>query len=253
MLYFLYKFSENEKFKPQVFELLSYVAVLLCLLGIILTKMRSSLFFLLIGMVAVINFKKRFFYKLLLLGCIGTVFLLPIFKESFNVFWSMFNQAAQREVGGSSFAMRVEQFQAIYHIFLDSPIAGLGDEFENFVTQNIFTQKALGYESIWFIQMTRHGLIGVIANLYLAYYTIIKVPRVYGSAKARCLGLAYWLTYTLTSIPSFRISLFYLLYFYCLKCSETYNNVQCGQNKKIIDATCLLPALMRHRIRRKEK
>ena len=246
VIFIIYLYCEKNNDIPKSYELLSYVAVIFCLMGIILTKMRSSLLFLMISIVAVVNFREKRFYKLLAIACLGILIIMPVFKDNLSVFLSLFDKTAQKEVGGSSIEMRVEQFQAVYHIFMQSPISGLGERFEEVIKESVYTRGALGYESVWFIQMTRHGVIGITAMLYLAFYMVIKLPYLYNSKKAMFCGLAFWLTYTLTSIPSFRMGIFYLLYFYCLKNTEIYRKSRYIKSRKLRNSTAIFPSWIMH-------
>jgi hypothetical protein len=70
--------------------------------------------------------------------------------------------------------------------------------------------------------MAKHGLVGVLAYVYMIFYSLIKVPKEYKSKQVFFISLAYWGTYTLTSTPYFRIYLYYLALFYFIKKSEVY-------------------------------
>ena len=161
------------------------------------------------------------FYKFILLGIILIGFAYPLLNDNINIFLSLFNKSAQKSVGGSSWEQRLSQLDAVVSLLKMSPIGGLGEKFESIVV-NQYTVAALGYESVWFIQMTRHGIVGIFANLFLAYYSVIKIPGRYHSKPVFFLSLSYWIVYTLTSIPSFRTELYYLLLFYFIKKTDVY-------------------------------
>ena len=210
----------NEKF-PRYYKFISIFSAILCVLCVILTKMRSCILFLIIGLMATINFNKKKFYKFILLGIILIGFAYPLLNDNINIFLSLFNKSAQKSVGGSSWEQRLSQLDAVVSLLKMSPIGGLGEKFESIVV-NQYTVAALGYESVWFIQMTRHGIVGIFANLFLAYYSVIKIPGRYHSKPVFFLSLSYWIVYTLTSIPSFRTELYYLLLFYFIKKTDVY-------------------------------
>ena len=95
------------------------------------------------------------------------------------------------------------------------------EKFADYIA-NDFTEMALAYESVWLEQMSKHGLIGIGANIILMVYSIFVVPRKFKSKEMLWLSLAYWGIYTMTSVPTFRTSLFYLLLIYYIKSSEMY-------------------------------
>lgn len=194
---------------------------ILCILGIIFTKMRAGLVFVAIASISLIDFKKKWFYELTLLFFIGILLIFPIIQNNLYILLSLFSESARVTAGGSSISMRLSQLEAITQLMMLSPIGGLGEKFGSYIS-NQYTIAALSYESIWFEQMARHGILGVIANIILAYYSIIKLPKKYKSKPAFFLSLAYWITYTLTTIPSFRTPLYFVLLFYYIKSSNIY-------------------------------
>lgn len=205
------------------YEKLALITVLLCVPCIVLTKMRSTMLFTMISGFSFIDFRKKKFYKIILFIAIGIAIAWPIISQNLTLFLSIFNKKLQSSVGGSSFEMRLTQLDAVQQLLKLSPIGGLGELFKGYIS-NQYTEAALSYESIWFEQMVKHGMIGVIANIILAYYSVIKVPKDYHSKEIFFISLAYWITYTATSIPSFRMHMYYLVLFYFIKTSETYKN-----------------------------
>ena len=203
---------------------LAYVTAILSIGCILLTKMRSGIFFALVALLALFDLKNKKFIKILIFGFISFLVVLPFFSnESLNVLLSLFNTAAQEKVGGSSFEMRLVQLDAVLNLVNRSPIFGLGERFSD-AMNNSFVIDALGFESIWFEQLSKHGFFGALVNIFLAFFSIAYIPRKYHSKGACYLALAYWLTYSLTSIPSFRMSFYYIVYFYFIK--------QCNNKKK---------------------
>ena len=86
------------------------------------------------------------------------------------------------------------------------------------------TDAARGYESIWFEQLVMHGRLGVLCHILLLYYSVIKIPKRFKSKEVLVFSLAYWIIYSITSIPSFRIFLLYLAIFYFIKTSKEYKS-----------------------------
>lgn len=204
------------------FEKLALLTAILCLPCIILTKMRASLFFTLVAAFSCIELKKQRFYKILLLILICSIFALPIIVENANIFLSMFSKSAQKIAKGSSVEMRLRQLKAVFELMKMSPLGGLGERFSDLIS-NEYTAAALDYESLWFEQMAKHGMVGVIAHIILIVFEVIIIPRKYRSKEIFFISLAYWATYTLTSVPSFRTHYYYFVLFYFIKRTKKYH------------------------------
>jgi len=200
------------------------ITALMCLACVVLTKMRSAIVFAVIASVSFVNFKKKKFYKIVILIVLGLFAAWPLLSNQIGLILSIFNSNYQASVGGSSLEMRLSQFEAVFRVMSLSPVAGLGESFKNYINNSI-TLGTLGYESIWFEQMVQHGMIGVIANIILMVYSIVIIPVRYRSKELFYISLAYWVTTTLTgSEILFRIHLYYLAMFFYIKSSDIYQN-----------------------------
>lgn len=69
------------------------------------------------------------------------------------------------------------------------------------------------------------GLIGLVAYIVQAFYFIVLLPKKFKSRQILFISLAYWVTYTITSIPGFNTMMFYLIIFYFIKSSEKYKQM----------------------------
>lgn len=231
-MYFITTFSLfikwNIKIPNKNFALLTAI---LCVPCALLTKMRSVLLFMIISSLIFVNFKSKRFFKFIVYGIIVLFLIAPLLGENINVFLSLFNlnKLITYTNTGSSLIQRLNQFKAVGHLMLMSPIGGLGELFKEYVF-NQYTQAALSYESIWLEQMAKHGLVGVIANIILMFYTTIVIPSRYKTKECFWWSLAYWIIYTLSSIPSFRTVLYYTFMFYLIKNSKVYFNIQNNKN-----------------------
>ena len=79
-----------------------------------------------------------------------------------------------------------------------------------------------GMESIWLLVIVQYGVVGVIVYLFYAAWSLFYVPIKYKSLPIFFLALAYWVTYTATSVPGLKMHLFFLIVFYFIKTSEKY-------------------------------
>ncbi|MCF1633480.1 O-antigen ligase family protein [Streptococcus gallolyticus] len=202
------------------------MTVILLIPIVILTKMRTAIIFTLISLFTVFKFSRKIKRNHLAIILSFTVILLPILffviSSNSSLITNLFTSEKSAEIGGSSLEMRLNQFSAILVIMKSSPILGLGETFRNAIVSNSITNAALGYEGLIFEQLTMHGVLGMISSIILMYYMILKVPSQFGSREVRVYSIAYWFSYLVSSIPSFRISLFFVILFYYIKSTESY-------------------------------
>ena len=193
------------------------VVVLLCLLCLLLSNCRGPILFFIIACIALVDLKnKRSLYAIMFAVLVGGI-LLNVMEGSYvNNFLSIFDADYQTKVGGSSSEQRLEQLDAVLELLKQSPIWGLGYKFMN-VMSNRTTRALLGLESMWFRIMVQFGLAGVVANVYLGLYSLLRVPRRYRQKKIFWFSLAYWVTASLTSVPGMLLYLYYFVIFYLIK------------------------------------
>lgn len=205
---FKYKFNK-------VSSSVIYVSVFLALICIFYTKMRAGLFMLILGIPAFVNLKMKNLFPLLGGLLILLILSSTVLSDQLGILESLFNKKAQDDVGGSNLEMRIEQFTACLFFLQQSPISGLGEQCLLYLNGiQAFQLRAL--ESVVFEEMVRHGLLGLFATMVLMFYTTIKIPLKYKSQPLLFVSLAFWVTYISTSIPFFRIHLFYFTYFYII-------------------------------------
>ena len=197
------------------------IVALLSILCVTLTKMRASILFTIIAAMAFVNLNNKKFYKVALFVLVGLAICFPIYKDYINVFLSLFSSSAQQAVGGSNSTMRFLQFNTVYNILKMSPLLGFGEQCAVYLPKSLVA-NALGFESIWFEAMSRYGMLGVIGNILMMVYSVFIIPHKYKSKSAFWVSLAFWLTNTLTTVPFFRMSMYYVVYFYCIKQTMFY-------------------------------
>lgn len=224
-LYTVFVITAIVVYKEKIaFKWIAYITCVLCLPCMIMTKMRTAFVFLALGMFAFIDINNKRFLKIALASIIVIFMISPVISNNLVLFTSLFNKSTQLQMGGSNLHDRLRQLNAVYQLMKMSPIAGLGQKFRT-VISNIYTTQALDFESLWFEQMSKHGIVGVLAYIYMIYYSIYKIPKKYKSKQILFVSLAYWGTYTLTSTPYFRVYLYYLAIFYFIKKSEVYKQM----------------------------
>ena len=211
---------------------IALVGAFLCIPCVLLTKMRSAMIFTLICLLGAVDFKKKRFYKLLYLALILLVCIAPLILQNSDLFLSLFSSSIQKKLGGSNISMRFNQLNAVLNLMKMSPIGGLGEIFSEFVS-NVYTMQALDYESLWFEQIVKHGMLGVIVHVIMIVYSVIVIPKKYKSKELFILSFAYWAIYTITSVPSFRLTFYYFILFYFIKHSKVYLDMKSKSTKKV--------------------
>ena len=221
-LYAALSININVKYKKYPLKKLSLVTAGLCIPAMFFTQQRAGMLLFLIGIIPVINFKKKRFWKLVIIGLIALIAVWPLISNNIELLFSIFSTKYEKKVSGSSISMRFDQLDAIYRIMLEAPRTGLGENFERFY-KGIYAARAMGYESLWFEQMAKHGMMGVAAYLVMIFYSVYKIPKKYQSKEIFFILLSYWLTYSLTSTPYFRTYLLYGIVFFFIKSSQRYD------------------------------
>lgn len=193
----------------------------LCIPGIILTKMRSGYFFLMIAIFACFNIKKSKFYVLVIMGIIAIIILWPLIMPNIGAVLSIFTGD---RYAGSDASTRFDQFDAAFELLKLSPITGLGEKFGEVISGPL-VKRLLGLESIWLKVIVSYGLLGVLAYIFTVFYSVILIPNYFRSKPMMFIALAYWLTYSLTSFPGVHTYMFYMIMIYCAKKSVVYQQL----------------------------
>ena len=236
-LYSIFYFSLWMKENPIVLKSkIGLVTAVLCLPCVVLTKMRTSILYtIILGIILLINFRKikrKTLIRILILMIIMLPIMFIVIKSNSTLITNLITSEKSTEIGGSSFSMRFEQFVAIKNIIATSPMFGLGETFREGIVRTEYTDAALGYEGVIFEQLSMHGYFGIFVNIIFMCYTLIVVPKKYKTKEVLFLSLAYWIAYLVSSIPSFRILLFYLASFYYIKTSSKYKDIKLQYEKE---------------------
>lgn len=191
--------------------------MLLCFFCMLLSNCRGPILFVLIAFVGLIDFKNKKFYYMAVCGLVIGAFLCAIMPENYlNIILSIFNPEYQNKVGGSNAEMRFEQMAAALTIVESSPVLGLGYKF-SYALNNAYTRALLGLESMWLRIIVQFGMLGVLANIYWAFYSLRVIPKRYKERRIFWFSLAYWVTASLTSVPGMLHYLYYFIIFYFIK------------------------------------
>lgn len=195
--------------------------LLICIISaceVFLTKMRSCIVFLLIGCIGFLSLKNRKQYLVLALGVFGILIVCLLSEQVQGLFLSLFSGFKSDNVGGSSLSMRLSQMETVIKISKLSPIFGLGERFADFLPSNLIA-GGLAFESVWFEVVCKFGFLGTLATLCLILYSCFLLPIKCKSKPLFFISSAYWIVYSLTSVPFFRDSFFYLILIVIVKYS----------------------------------
>lgn len=193
----------------------------LCIPCLFFANNRGSIVFFFVAMLSVVNLKDPKFYVRVLGAFVLLLVIAPFFSDYTDNILSLVDSKAQDKVGGSNAEMRFEQLAASIEVMKMSPIVGLGYKFMN-VMHTSLVAALLGLESMWFRILTQFGLLGVVVNIVLAYYSLVKLPRHYKSQPMFFFSLAYWLTASLTSVPGIKMYFYYFVLIIFVKMSGVY-------------------------------
>lgn len=160
-------------------------------------------------------------FRLLGFVVLLALFIAPYLSEYFDIFKTIITPNSEESQYGSSPDLRFRQLEAAIALLYFSPLLGLG--FNYYLTMNNeFSSELLGRESMWFSILPELGIIGIIANLYLAYFSLIKIPIQYKSWPVFFICLAYWVVGSMTSLPGMKMHLYYIIIFLIIKNSPFY-------------------------------
>ena len=198
------------------------ITAILCIPCILLTNSRSPVLFFIISVLSVINFRSKKFLPSICILLAGIIIIVPFLPEQVSTLLkSFFSSETANSLGGSSIAMRFDQFGAAFELMSMAPLFGLGPGFHD-VMNNELVRRLLGSESIWLQVMPQLGLVGLMVYIFQVVYFIFIIPKRFKSRQLFFIALAYWVTYTITSLPGFESILFYLFIFYFIKTSSRY-------------------------------
>lgn len=235
------------KIKTKIpYKIFTISTALLCVLSVIFSASRGPILFLLICLFGIVSFKNKRSRIALIIGLLFILGAAPYLSSYSDIFMSIFSKKAETKVGGSNIEMRLEQLQAVFTVMSSSPIVGLGPKFLS-VMQTRATDALLGLESMWFSILTTYGVIGAIANIYMAFVSLVLIPKKYPSSALFFFTLSYWVVGSLTSIPGIHMYMFYLIIIYLIKQTKQYKYER-NQRELYYESRKLTKSFRSHRL-----
>lgn len=230
----LYKYIQDKKAIPWM--LFSEVTAILCLVCLLLTKMRSPILFFAISCVGAFRLKKKrsyFVACLFIMGVFAFIVLGGNNSVIFQVVASLFSSATKSMVGGSSLELRMIQLNAALNLISSSPVFGLGTKYQRVLNTSLYSD-ILGSEGMLLYVLPAYGFVGLFAYINMYMYSIVKLPKYFKSRQLFFLMLGYVMTYLLSSLPGMKMHLLYLFAFYLIKSSTRYRSYD-GPKKKELE------------------
>lgn len=208
-----------------------FIVLILCFVGLLLSKSRSSLLATFLGILTIIYFQKNkkqknyiiiagllSIFAMIYLDFIDISFITDIFREDGG------------QAGGSNLSLRERQLNSALSYFYDHPFwgAGLG-YFHLIILKSVYYDSQLmgGFESDLFIWLIERGIIYIILSFILIFKTgfyIINKNK-HGSF-ALTLGISLWVSYWFNAFAtgsSGKTEYAFLLIGACLKISQIIN------------------------------
>ncbi|QKJ31485.1 O-antigen ligase family protein [Mucilaginibacter mali] len=148
-----------------------YVIIVMALINIVFTASRTPWIATAVSLTLVqIShlknfFKRNFVFKAALVGIAIPVAYMAIME--------LYNYLSKTEISGSSYSMRIDQFNFIINAIGSSLYIGFGpSSIDSFYKTGSFAD-ALGFESILFVFLFYYGVLGLI-GLGILYYTSLR-------------------------------------------------------------------------------
>ena len=226
LMYAIWVFTTYLSYQRRLpWKYVAFTAAALGILASFFAKSRSPIVFFIIGILCFFKPRNRKFYYLGIVGITGFIIAWTLFADDVSaVFLSLLNSDYQTQVSGSTVSLRLRTLRACLQVVKNSPIVGVGIKFWDYVNDATVKYELHGMESIWFVSLVYYGIIGICTQLMMAYYSIRKIPHRYKSRAAFVFALAFWVTYTMTTLPGMLVYIYYLIYFYFIKKTNTYHN-----------------------------
>lgn len=187
---------------------LNYIAVALAVIGVVLSNSKTPMLGTLILLFAYYNVKEIVNVKTLSFGVVLVILVIYFIPDYLNNFLSLTDEELAEEGGGSTVALRQQQFQSIYKLFAQSPIWGNGINAAVYYSKHVIGfEDILGAESKWFKLLADQGIIGCISYILMFPVCYKFVKGIVPKRECFCLLLSVLLMETTTGAVN------YLLWF----------------------------------------
>lgn len=146
-----------------------FIAICLLIIGVFASNSKQGLVGMVVLSCSLIHFKKLINFKYLLL-ILFIVFLWWQFPTIFNNLYSLFDDELAEEGGGSTIALRTEQYRVAWNMFTQNPIFGNGPGSLSYMKAFGDNAEIRGAESIFLSILPERGLLGAFVYIFMYIY-----------------------------------------------------------------------------------
>lgn len=216
---------------------LCIITAMLCLVCVFLTKCRAPLAFLVIFAIVILyQFRYRRFFEFLImfspLILAGGYFALAHSTALQSIIQIVFSGDNGQIGASSSVGLRYMQIETSFDLLKMSPLWGLGTNYKSVLPESL-TYYILGGESLLISVPASYGILGLMANFVMIVFDVIFIPKKFKSREAIILGVAYWITRILTSVPGIMTYIYYLMMIFFIKVDGEWKQDEIVANTKI--------------------
>jgi len=223
-LLFYWGLSVNNMLEKKTIIFNKYFVILLCLLGAWFSNTRSALLFMIIGLVGVIDLKKKQTYMVIAFVAVIMVYMSDFFVPYYENLISIFSKdGTTANVGGSSISLRIDQFLSLFEYYKGNELFGMGLKASEIDTDKYY--RLLGLESVWLLLLFERGLFGVASFLYLITGLYLLIQRT-GKTYILFIFIAWLFVITASSTPGFEAYYFISLIILSVRVFESQKIVE---------------------------
>ena len=214
VVFYLYVFFRKQMDLKYKYLILIATISMFCMFA---ANSRGPVMFTMIGLFPFFMAKNKYKFQFVLFAILSIFLVHQLKPELFNNLFSIFDTKLQNEYSGSNFNMRIEQLSAALQILSNHPFFGIGIKGLSYYSNQLVVSQLLSLESMWLWIIVEQGIVGIIVTLYLIYTLIVKNGIKAHNQLVVWLSVAYFVTYSMTSVPGFAIYLWYAFVFMFIK------------------------------------
>jgi len=187
-----------------------YTALLMLIVAcIFFTNSRGPLILFAILFAPFVDIRDHRTYVLFLVGIACMIIFSTYISPYYTNVISVFDSNAAAKVGGSDYAMRIDQFRFTFLKWAESPVLGHGINSTRDMIRS--RQAILGAESVWITALIEQGAFGALAYSYLMISLFIH-KRNGISRYLKYLTFGWLVVSSITSTPGCEIGFFLVIY-----------------------------------------
>lgn len=214
----------------------SFIFAILSMALILMANSRTVLISSIILLLPILySYRNQSMRMVLVLILVGIIFAPFIMKYSENI-TSVLSSSDKAAIEGSSVSGRWLQFMGSFELMMKSPIIGNGIGSINYFISDEggWRWVILGTESIWMKLMIERGFLGIITYIFLFIDLIQRLKIIKDPSMFFCV-LGYLCAHTMSSLPGFSISFFFMIIFCMYKLKYLFYENRNNNNSSITE------------------